>query len=425
MILDPDICYRAVASRDARFDGVFFVGVSTTKIYCRPVCTVRTPGRDRCTFYISAALAERAGFRPCLRCRPELAPGNARIDVINRQAAVIANRIEDGYLTERGVKELAKELEISDRHLRRIVEQEFGVSPIELAQTQRLLLAKRLLTDTNLSMTEIAFASGFSSLRRFNTLFKERYRMNPTNLRKTGRVKSQSEILRCEIAYRAPLDWPAVLDFLSRRAVNGVELVDTRSYLRTFSHKGHTGWLKAVNSRDTNRLMVDVSLSLAPVFSSVVARVKRLFDLSADAKTITRHLGELASAHPGLRVPGAFDGFEIAVRSILGQQISVKAASTLAGRFACKFGEPIETPYAGLSYIFPSPSRIASVDPNEIVSIGVTTSRAQTINALARAIVHGQINLEPGVGADQTVRTIHRDAIVVLARRFPSYGSGH
>lgn len=402
MNLNPDICYRAVASRDHRFDGVFFVCVSTTKIYCRPICTVRTPGRDRCTFHPTAAAAELAGYRPCMRCRPELAPGNARVDAISQQAAIIANRIEDGFLTERSVADLADELGISDRHLRRIVEKEFGVSPIDLAQTQRLLLAKRLLTDTDLSMTAIAAASGFSSLRRFNALFKERYRMNPLRLRKAGKTRSQ-EIMLCELAYRPPLDWDALLDFLKKRAVKSVECIEGKTYARTVSIKEHTGWIKVVPCAKKSVLEVSVSASLAGALSSVLARVKRLFDLSTDTNLITIHLGPLAVSNPGLRVPGAFESFEVAIRAILGQQVSVAAATTLGGRFAQKFGTAVDTPIKELQQAFPKACDMACLKESDIMSIGLTAARARTIKLLAQAMAEERIILEPGLNAEQAM----------------------
>jgi AraC family transcriptional regulator of adaptative response / DNA-3-methyladenine glycosylase II len=338
-----------------------------------------------------------------MRCRPELAPGNARVDAISQQAAIIANRIEDGFLTERSVADLADELGISDRHLRRIVEKEFGVSPIDLAQTQRLLLAKRLLTDTDLSMTAIAAASGFSSLRRFNALFKERYRMNPLRLRKAGKTKSQQEILLCELAYRPPLDWEALLDFLKKRAIKGVEYIEGKVYARTVSIKGHTGWIKVIPSAKKSVLEVSVSASLAGALSSVLARVKRLFDLSTDTNLITSHLGNLAESNPGLRVPGAFDSFEVAIRAILGQQVSVAAATTFGGRFAEKFGTAIDTPIKELRCAFPKASDIARLKESEIMSVGLTATRARTIKLLAQVMAEERIILEPGINAEQAM----------------------
>jgi AraC family transcriptional regulator of adaptative response / DNA-3-methyladenine glycosylase II len=403
MILEADICYQAVLTHDTRFDGAFFVGVSTTGIYCRTVCPAKRPRRESCTFYPSAAAAEQAGFRPCLRCRPELAPGNARIDAVSRLAAAAFNRIEDGTLTEMSVEELAAEMGISDRHLRRVIKSEFGVCPIELAQRQRLLLAKRLLTDTNLTVTEVAFTSGFSSLRRFNTLFKERYRLNPTDLRKARLSEIPQETLLCEVAYRPPLDWDALNSFLARRASHGVETIDGDRYLRTVVWKKHCGWVAVEPLQKKHTLRVELSVSLAPALLPTLARVKRLFDLTAEPQQIAAHLGPLAAANPGLRVPGAFDGFEMAVRAILGQQVSVKAATTLAGRFVNVFGEPLKTPFAKLTHLPPAAERIARAAPEEIIAIGIIPVRANSILALARAIAEGQLVLEPTADAQQTI----------------------
>jgi AraC family transcriptional regulator of adaptative response / DNA-3-methyladenine glycosylase II len=401
--LTPAVCYQALVTHDDRFDGVFFVGVSTTGIYCRTVCPARTPRRERCTFYSSAAAAERAGFRPCLRCRPELAPGNARIDAISRLASLVVSHIEDGSLTEGTVTDLAGEMRISDRHLRRVTRSAFGVSPIELAQTQRLLLAKRLLTDTSLPVTEVAFAGGFSSLRRFNALFKERYRLNPTDLRRTREPATLPETIVCEITYRPPLDWEALLHFLCARAVGGVEAVEGTQYRRAVSWKNHHGWIAVEPSGRNYTLSVTLSSSLAPVVLPILARVKRLFDLNAEPRQIAAHLGPLAEAHPGLRVPGAFDGFETAVRAILGQQVSVRAAATLAGRFAAAFGEPIQTPYPALNRLPPTALRIAATEMPEIVALGITKARAHSIRSLASAVTEGSVSLEPGPDVEETM----------------------
>ncbi|MBC8102418.1 MAG: DNA-3-methyladenine glycosylase 2 [Cytophagales bacterium] len=403
MDLTPDHCYQALLTHDHRFDGVFFVGVSTTGIYCRTVCPARTPQRERCSFYPSAASAERAGFRPCLRCRPELAPGNARIDSLGRLASTVASHIEDGALTEGTVTDLASELRISDRHLRRVTLSAFGVSPIELAQTQRLLLAKRLLTDTDLPVVQVAFASGFSSLRRFNALFKERYRLNPTDLRRTRASVALPATLVCEVAYRPPFEWDALLRFLGARAVGGVETVEGQRYLRAVAWKNHRGWIAAEPSRKNHTLLITLSASLAPAVLPILARVKRLFDLHAEPKQIAAHLGPLAEAHPGLRVPGAFDSFETTVRAILGQQVSVRAATTLAGRFTAAFGELIQTPHASLAHLPPTAERIAGLETAEITALGITQARANSILALARAVASGGLSLEPGSDVEETM----------------------
>lgn len=326
-ILDADCCYQAVLTHDPRFDGVFFVGVSSTRIYCRTVCRAKIPQRKNCTFYPSAAAAEQAGFRPCLLCRPELAPGNARIDAMGRLAITVARRIEEGTFVEQRFEDLAQELGVSERHLRRVVRQEFGVSPSELLQTHRLLLAKRLLTDTVLPIADIAYASGFSSLRRFNALFHDRYHLNPTQLRKTTtKTKTGPSELRpaliaqdhllCEVAYRPPLDWQTLLRYLAGCAITGVETVEDNRYLRTVRLGQQQGWLTVEPIKGKNALQVKLSLSLVPVLLPALARVKALFDLAAEPQQIAAHLGSLALPHPGLRVPGAFDGFEIAVRTI-------------------------------------------------------------------------------------------------------------
>lgn len=405
MELKADICYNALLARDARFDGVIFVGVASTGIYCRPVCPARTPKPENCTFYRSAAAAERAGHRPCLRCRPELAPGNARIDAVGRLAAAAANAIEDGALSETTVDAMAARLGVTDRHLRRAVEREYGVSPIGLAQTQRLLAAKRLLTDTSLPVTEVAFASGFSSLRRFNALFRERYRMNPSALRRAA-AGSPSGTLCCEVAFRPPFDWEAHLDFIGRRAIAGVEAVVDSRYLRTVSVGGARGWIAVGLSARPNTLRVEMSESLAPKMIPVVAGVKRVFDVAANPEQIAARLGPLATSRPGLRVPGAFDGFEVAVRAILGQQVSVRAATTLAGRFAAALGTPLETPHAGLSHTMPAPRTVAGAKVEDLAALGILSSRARTILDIAAAVESGELRLDSHADPIQTMTAL-------------------
>ncbi len=384
---------------------MFFVGVSTTRIYCRTVCTVKTPRSENCRFFSTAASAEQAGFRPCLRCRPELAPGNAQVDAVSRLAASAISRIEDGSLTEKRLDEFAAEMGVTDRHLRRVIQSEFGVSPIELIQTQRLLLAKRLLTDTNLPITEVAFASGFASLRRFNALFKERYRLNPTELRK-HRPTVATETLTCELAYRPPFDWQSLLDYLKARALRGVETVEGNRYMRTVAVGKQIGWVVVEPAADKFVLRVELSASLAKTILPVLAGVKRVFDLKAEPTQIAAQLGELAADNPGLRVPGAFSGFEIAVRAILGQQVSVKSATTLAGRYVAAFGEPVETPFAALTHLSPTPQRVASAEVSQLTSLGIIGARAKSILALAEAVSSGKLNLSPGGNVEQTMEQL-------------------
>jgi len=403
MKLETTTCYQALQARDTRFDGEFFVGVRTTGIYCRPICTAKTPRQENCRFFASAGAAEGAGFRPCLRCRPELAPGRAPVDAVSRLAATAYTRIEEGALSVGGVEDLAQELGVTSRHLRRVVESEFGVSPVALAQTQRLLLAKRLLTDTDLSVTDIAFASGFASLRRFNALFLERYRLNPSGLRKARPTASVPTALTFELAYRPPLDWDSLLNFLAGRASCGVEAMEGRRYLRTVRLKGCTGWLSVEPTAGRSTLRLEVSASLAPVLLPLLARVRRLFDLNSDPHQIAADLGVLAEANPGLRLPVAFDGFEMGVRAILGQQVSVKAATTLAGRVAARFGEPIQTPFAALTHLFPAPEQLAEAEITELIALGIVTARAEAIRGLAREVASGRLRLEPGADTEATM----------------------
>jgi AraC family transcriptional regulator of adaptative response / DNA-3-methyladenine glycosylase II len=410
--LDSQTCYRALRARDARFDGRFFVAVSSTRIYCRPVCTVKPPRRENCRFYPSAAAAESGGYRPCLRCRPELAPGNASVDATSRLAQAAASLIEDQTLEGNGLEAVAAHLGITDRHLRRAFGAEFGVSPVEFAQTQRLLLAKRLLTDTALPATEVAFASGFGSLRRFNALFKQRYRLQPGQLRK--HMKSNGAVspdaLNFELSYRPPYDWPAVSGFLSTRAVAGVEAVEEGRYRRTariaLAGKIHLGWIEVSPSPRKPALRVTVSASLAKALPPVLSRVKALMDLACNPAEVARALGSLAQRHPGLRVPGAFDGFEVAVRAILGQQVSVAAARTVAGRFAAAFGEPLATPFASLHRIFPAAERIAELPYGRIARLGMPGARARSVLALARAVADGELELMPNADIDATLEKL-------------------
>src|SRR4051812_27218408 len=280
MTLDSDICYRALRARDARFDGRFFVAVSSTRIYCRPVCTVKPPKRENCRFFPSAAAAEAGGYRPCLRCRPELAPGNASVDATTRLAQAAASMMEDRALDDEGLDAVAARLGITDRHLRRAFGAEFGVSPVEFAQTQRLLLAKRLLTDTALPVTEVAFASGFGSLRRFNALLKERYRLNPRQLRRVAPRAEPTDVLRFELGYRPPYDWEGVAAFLALRAVDGVEAVEGGRYRRTVSFPFHgrelRGWIEVAPATRKPALAVTLSATLAKGAPFVLGRVKAL-----------------------------------------------------------------------------------------------------------------------------------------------------
>jgi AraC family transcriptional regulator of adaptative response / DNA-3-methyladenine glycosylase II len=399
--LDANACYRALTARDARFDGAFFVGVTTTGIYCRPICPARTPGKARCEFFRSAALAEQRGFRACFRCRPELAPGGASVDAPSAIVSAAVARIDAGALSDGSLDDLARDLGVSSRHLRRAMQAELGVSPVELAQSRRLALAKQLLHDTSLSMTEVALASGFASLRRFNASFRARFDRAPSALRKqAGALAPVEGTFPVVLGHRPPLDWASLLGFLRARATPGVEAVDERTYRRTIQIGKHRGWVSVAPHEKRAALRADVSVSLAPVLMPVTRRLRDLFDLDARPSAVTSHLaadptlGPLVARRPGLRVPGAFDGFEIGVRAVLGQQVSVAAATTLAGRLAAKFGHPVATPHASLTTAFPTAARLAGLRPSDIASIGLTAARAAGLSALARAVHAGEVKLD-------------------------------
>jgi AraC family transcriptional regulator of adaptative response / DNA-3-methyladenine glycosylase II len=396
MELDADACFRAVRARDRRFDGRFFVGITSTHIYCRPICTARPANRQNMRFYSNAAAAEGAGFRPCLRCRPERAPGLAPVDAFSRLIGAAMAGIEEHALSSAHVGDLAASLGISDRHLRRVTEAELGVSPIQLAQTQRLLLAKRLLRETSLSQTDIAFASGFGSVRRFNALFKSRYGLSP----RAVRGKSiDTDTLSVQLEFRPPLAWNSLLAYLRLRAIPGVEMADATHYRRTVAIGDAKGWIAVSMHKGADALNLEISPSLTSVIGAVIGRVKQLFDLGAAPDSVRMALRQddiLAATVrrlPGLRVAGAFDGFELAVRTVLGQQVSVKGASTLAGRWAAVFGEPIATPYLELNRLSPGAERMAGVLPEEISALGMVGARARCLVGLAQAVAQRKIVL--------------------------------
>ena len=412
---DSDIYYRAVTARDSRFDGVFFTGVRSTGIYCRPVCPARTPRRKNCIFFPSAAAAEASGFRPCLRCRPELAPHRAPTETSRRVARVAAARIAAGELDDGGsVSALAKNLGISDRQLRRVLRAELGAGPLELAQTRRLLLARQLLTETRLPIVQVALASGFSSVRRFNAALKNHYGTTPRTLRqRSSSSDDKMETITLRIAYRAPFCWSTQLAFLRPRLMPGVETIDGKNYLRTATCGDVCGWLRlrprrgnarasaAKDQAKRDELALDVSASLVPELPRILAGVRRLFDLDTRPDLIDAHLARdprLAGSvrkRPGLRVPGAFDGFEIATRAILGQQVTVKSATTLVGRLVREFGETASTPYSELCRRAPTAERIAATPVRRLAKIGLPAQRAAALRLLAVEVHEGRLALEP------------------------------
>jgi len=399
--------YSALSARDRRFDGLFFVAVTSTGVYCRPICPARTPKEVNCRFYQTPQEAEQAGYRPCLRCRPELAPGSAPVDDAQRIAHLIVQRLEEGQMDERaGLEAIADQFELSSRQIRRIVQKELGVPPIQLLLTRRLLLAKQLLTETSLPITQVAFASGFSSLRRFNDAFNGRYGMPPTRLRRKATEDSAaiaaSETSTLQLSYRPPYDWNGILTFLGARALKGVELVSGQAYARTVRLGDATGWIRVTQAPRRHALMVEFAHGLAPVLPALLARLRALFDLDARPDLIAKHLAKDARlavavrANPGLRVPGAFNGFEMGLRAILGQQVTVKAATTIACRFVETFGDPIATPFPELNRLTPAPARIAAATVDDIARHGIVAARCRSIIALANAQTADSLSLDAG-----------------------------
>ena len=404
-----DVCYQALLSGDPHLDGLLFVGVSSTGIYCRVgVCWAKVPKRENCTFFKTAAEAEAAGYRPCLKCRPELAPGTPIAPDIDHAVASAASSMRERP-GDAPIARIAAEQGVSERHLRRLFEQTYGVSPAEYRETCRLLLAKSLLTDTKLSMTRIAYASGFASVRRFNDAFVNSYGMQPTRFRKSAQgstsAKTEAAPIVLHVGYREPYRFDLLLGFLQMRAIEGVETVLDGAYWRIVraSDGERAGWIKVENDPSHRCLAVTISPELFDDIPSVLARTRRLFDTDCVPGAVEQgladfyeHSGETYRI-PGIRVPCAFDGFEMATRAILGQQITVKAASTLAGRVAREFGTPTKGPIPELTCVFPPPSAFCTHDaPERLGEAGVIAQRANAICSIARAMESGELTLRPG-----------------------------
>lgn len=414
--LDPDACYRALVAHDARFDGAFFVGVKTTGVYCRPVCRARTPRRERCEFFPRAALAERAGFRACFRCRPERAPGHSSVDAVSRLVAAAARRIDEGALNHSSVDELAGALGVGARHLRRVMQDELGVGPIELALSRRIALARELLHGTSLPITEVAFASGFSSVRRFNDAYRASQGMTPSEVRrpKASSLRiSSPDVLRVVLDVRPPFDPASAFAFLRARAVDGVEAFDGDSYVRAVALDGATGHVAITPAKGRDAIIVEVSSSLSASLMNIASHVRHVFDTDADPKLIGAHLArdpllaKRVRAHPALRVMGAFDPFEWAVRAVLGQQVSVRAALTIAGRLVAKLGLPVKNSGAAPRALaprlaWPDAKRLADTKEETIASLGLTRARARTVRGLARAVADGALVLDRSAEPDAT-----------------------
>lgn len=405
--LDPRLCEQARLSRDARFDGLFFTAVTSTRIYCRPVCPAPAPKPANVRYYANAAAAEADGFRACLRCRPELSPGNPTWQRGEHVVARALKLIEAGALDEQSLEQLAARLTIGARQLRRLFVERVGAPPISVHTTRRLLFAKQLLTETALPVTQVALAAGFRSLRRFNAAFLQANRITPSELRRHPRAVAGAP-LELRLAYRPPYDFEALLDFLRGRALPGVEQVDALSYARVFGHAESPGWLRLSAWPDAGHAL-RLQLYGAPPSQllSVVTRLRRMFDLDANPQAIadTFHhdavLGPLVEQRPGLRLPGGWDGFEIAVRAILGQQISVAAARTLAARLVQRYGEPLAAiPLPGLDRLFPTATALAEASFD---GIGLTAARAATVRGVAQALLDGRVDFRTDQSLDSFV----------------------
>jgi len=411
MDLDHDACYRAISQRDARFDGRLFTAVKTTGIYCRPICPARTPLSKNVTFYPTAAAAQAAGFRPCLRCRPETAPDMGAWRGTSNTVSRALSLIELGALDNADVEGLADRLGVGERQLRRLFAQHLGASPIAVAQTRRVLLAKQLIHETHLPMAEVAFAAGFGSIRRFNETFQALYGRPPGELRR-AKSPDVSAGARGEVSlllrYQPPYDWPAMLAFLKVRAIPGVERVTDIAYARTIQLDGAQG-IVCVRPGEGHALRATIRFPRLSALPAIIARLRRVFDLAADPIAIGAHLAKdpalapLVTARPGLRAPGAWDGFELAIRAVLGQQITVTAAIRLAGQLVAAHGEPLAEPDGDLTHVFPRPEDVARSD---LATLGMPRSRADTLRAVAAATVADPYIFGATRGLDEAIRQL-------------------
>jgi AraC family transcriptional regulator of adaptative response / DNA-3-methyladenine glycosylase II len=412
MELTPEACYRAVLARDARYDGRFFTCVKTTGIYCRPICPARPPKFENCTFRPSAAAAQEAGFRPCLRCRPESAPDMGAWRGTSATVSRALALIEGGALDEGSVDALAERLGMGERQLRRLFRQHLGATPVSVAQTRRVLLAKQLIHQTDLSMTQVALASGFGSIRRFNETFRQLYDRPPGALRRRKRPEGPDVVgVRLLLPYRAPYDWGAMIEFLAVRAMAGVEHVGDGRYSRTIELEGDAGWISVANAPARSALDVEVRFPRLDALPAIIARIRRMFDLAADpvaidaALSLDPALAPLVAARPGMRSPGAWDGFEIAVRAVLGQQITVPVASRLAGTLAQAFGRPLDPELAppGLTHLFPSPERFTA---EALACLKIPGARIAALVGLAQASIADPGLFDPRADLEDAVRRL-------------------
>ena len=410
MELDVDLCWRAVTSRDRRFEGRFVLAVTTTGIYCRPGCPARLPRRRNTRFFACPAAAEEAGFRPCRRCRPDSSPGSPAWAGSSATVSRGVRAILEGGLDERPVDDLAARLGVGARHLRRLFADHLGASPRSLAKTRRVHFARRLIEQTRLPMAEVATRAGFASIRRFNEAMRETFGASPRALRAGVRAAPATPGLALRLPWREPMAWRELLAYLAARATPGVESVTGGVYRRSIALDGTRGVLEARPDAEGRGLEI-VLPPLAGRLLEATRRVARIFDLDADTLSIAgvlgadRHLRPLVRRRPGLRVPGAWDPFELAVRAILGQQISVRAATTFAGRLATTFGEPLPEPLEDVTHVFPTPAALANA---RLERIGLPAARAATVRAFAHAVDTGTLALHADRGLEDAIERLVR-----------------
>jgi AraC family transcriptional regulator of adaptative response / DNA-3-methyladenine glycosylase II len=408
-MLDWRICSRARLSRDPRFDGKFYIGVLGSRVYCRPICPAPTAKEKNCRYFPTAAAAAEAGFRPCLRCRPESCPGTPATmgtsNTVSRALRLIGESgIEDG-----GVEWLADRLGVGSRHLRRLFVRHLGATPIAVAQTRRMHFAKKLIDETDLPMHQVAIASGFGSVRRFNAGIQKMYHRTPSQIRRLARKTGfhSGDQYHFRLSFRPPYNWKAMFDFLAPRATPGVEMVDNSVYRRTISANGIDGYFE-ISLDEHDALLVRIDFSDPRCLFPIVERIRAMFDVNADWSSIAKTLhsdsllGQIVKSEPGIRVPGCWNGFELAVRAILGQQVTVRGATSLAGRLAQAFGKKFAGPM-GLTHLFPAAEALSSA---QLTSVGLTGARAETIRALARAVASGKLKFEGVVNTDEFARRL-------------------
>jgi AraC family transcriptional regulator of adaptative response / DNA-3-methyladenine glycosylase II len=411
--LDPASCWQAVDSRDRRFDGRLFAGIATTGIYCRSICPVSFGHQINVRWFHSAKAAEAAGFRPCKRCRPDTSPGSAAwfgtLTVVSRALTLISQ----GALDDGSLERLADRVGIGTRHLRRLFDQHLGVSPLKIARSHRLQVAKNLILDTKCGAAEIASRAGFKSIRQFNHSVRATFGQSPTEIRSLHRVPEaagRETGIVVHLPYRAPFDWSSLYEFLKARATPGVEAIDGHSYRRTIEIDGRAGTIEVWHEADRARVSMRVILPSCDCLMEVVGRVRRMFDLEADPVHIDQHLAQdarlakMLAERPGLRVPGAWDGFELAVRAVLGERLTVAGAPVLAERLVLAFGQPVRTEVRELSHLFPRPQILAEAN---LTDLGVPADKAETICSLAHAVAEGKVSFNSSKSRKDTHSWLH------------------